>query len=233
MIELLLGTLGELCFLLAYVSGKTSFPPPLTAREEMLCIEGMERGDEEARGKLIEHNLRLVAHVAKKYQLCGIEQEDLISIGAIGLIKAVGTFKPSAGTQLATYAARCIENEILMAIRSRRRIKSEVSLNEPVGVDREGNEISLIDVLGSEENAVENEVEQRARLRAVLRLIRTVLTDKERVVICQRYGLNGLAPKPQREVAKALDISRSYVSRIEKRAVEKLRDALERETQEI
>ncbi len=223
MLEWLLSGLGELMFLLSYVSGRESFPTPLSPAEEERALRELAEGSEAARTELVEHNLRLVAHVAKKYQGCGIDQDDLISIGAIGLIKAVNTYKRGVGVALATYAARCVENEIRMAIRSRKKFRGEVSLSEPVGVDKEGNEISLTDILGTEPELVEAEVEQRVSLRRVKEIVRGQLSEKERLVVELRYGLSGLPPLPQREVAKRLGISRSYVSRIEKRAVEKLR----------
>lgn len=223
MIEWLLSSLGEWLFFLSYVSGRETFPPPLSPQEERQALAELAQGSRQARSTLIERNLRLVAHVAKKYHGCGIEQEDLISIGAIGLIKAVNTYRQDQGVQLATYAARCVENEIRMAIRSRRKSRGEVSLSEPVGVDKEGNEIALCDILGTDPELVEAQVEQRVSLRRAKEVIRDRLTEKERLVVEQRYGLAGNPPLPQREVARRLGISRSYVSRIEKRAVEKLK----------
>lgn len=210
--------------------GSGSFPRPLKAEEERMYLERMAQGDLEARNILIEHNLRLVAHVAGKYRNTGLENDDLISIGTIGLIKAVSTFSPESGTALATYAARCIENEILMVLRAGKKRRREVSMQEPVGADKEGNELTLLDILGTEGGEVEEEVERRSSAVRVRRLIRTALLPRERLVLELRYGLGGDAPAAQREVAQALGISRSYVSRIEKRAIEKLALAFRQES---
>ena len=225
MLDLLLLALSRWYFLLSYTSGRNAFPQKLPPEEEKACIEHMLQGDEAARQTLIEHNLRLVAHVAKKYQCAGLESDDLISIGTVGLIKAVRTFSPRSGTTLATYAARCIENEILMVLRASRKQRREVSLQEPVGTDKEGNEISLLEILGTERGEVEREVERRLSAERLRRLIRKTLEPREIVVLEMRYGLGGGPPRAQREVAKVLGISRSYVSRIEKRALEKLAQA--------
>jgi RNA polymerase sporulation-specific sigma factor len=222
MLDAILHLLGELYFFLGYISNKDSFPAPLGPEEEAACLEGLKRGEAAAREKLILHNQRLCAHIAKKYRGCGIEQDDLISLGTVGLIKAIGTFRVDGGAQLATYAARCIENEILMGIRAQRKQRSEVFLQDAVGVDKEGNEIALIDVLGSGEDLVEREVQKRIDVEEVYALIRGLLNEKERLVLELRFGLNGGSPKPQREVAETLGISRSYVSRLEKKAIEKL-----------
>ena len=207
MLELLWIALSECYFFLSYMSGRNAFPQKLTPEQERDCLDRMLRGDEDARSTLIEHNLRLVAHVAKKYQSTGMESDDLISIGTVGLIKAVKTFSPVSGTSLATYAARCIENEILMVIRAGKKQRREVSLQEPVGTDR---------------GEVEEEVERRMNAARLRRLIETTLTPRERIVLEMRYGLGGSGPYAQREVATVLGISRSYVSRIEKHAVEKM-----------
>ncbi len=213
MLEMLLIALSECYFFLSYMAGRNAFPQKLSPEEERACFARMNAGDEDARTELIEHNLRLVAHVAKKYQNTGMESDDLISIGTIGLIKAVKTFSYESGTSLATYAARCIENEILMVIRAGKKQRREVSLQEPVGTDKEGNEISLIDILGTDGEEVEDEVERRMSAVKVRRLIGTALNARERVVLEMRYGLNDGHPYPQREVAQKLGISRSYVSR--------------------
>lgn len=222
MLEMLFIALSECYFFLSYMSGRNAFPQKLTPAQERDYVARMQKGEEGARTALIEHNLRLVAHVAKKYQNAGIETDDLISIGTIGLIKAVQTFSPQSGTALATYAARCIENEILMVIRAGKKQRREVSLQEPVGVDKEGNEISLLEILGTEHGEVEDEVERRISASRLRRLVNTSLNARERVVLQMRYGLDGHRPCAQREVAQALGISRSYVSRIEKHAVEKI-----------
>nr|WP_122013509.1 RNA polymerase sporulation sigma factor SigK [Maliibacterium massiliense] len=218
--------LQSVCFLVSYVSNGGSFPRPLTSEEERACLERFAKGDEEARQMLVEHNLRLVAHIAKKYAGNGRDMDDLISSGTIGLIKAVSTFKQGRGTQLATYAARCIENEILMSIRAQKKYRNDISLQEPIGTDHEGNEISLIDILGTDADAVIDTVEQMIRSGKLQEAVRT-LEMRERVVMEMRYGLNKKVPMTQRDVGKALGISRSYVSRIEKKAVEKLKKKFE------
>ena len=200
-----------------------TFLKRLTSAEEKLCLKRCRKGDPEAKRILIEHNLRLVAHVAKKYQGCDEDQDDLISIGTIGLIKAISTFDPSRTSKLSTYAARCIDNELLMMFRARRKRSREVSLYEPIGTDREGNEISLLDIIESPPVDVVDDCFKRDSISYLLRYIRTVLSPKEYQVICCRYGLNGQEPLTQREIAKNLSISRSYVSRIEKNALRKLR----------
>jgi RNA polymerase sporulation-specific sigma factor len=217
---LLVPLLRGLWLLLGYLTGN-AFPQPLSEQEEAACLERMRHGDTKARRTLIEHNLRLVAHIVKKFDNTGEDADDLISIGAVGLIKAIDTYDPSKGTRLATYAARCVENEILMFLRAAKRTRGEVSLYDPIGVDREGNEITLIDVLGSDPDAVHEQVAADVEMENLLRKLR-YLDHKERTVLEMRFGLAGGRRRTQREVAKALGISRSYVSRIEKRAVSKL-----------
>ncbi len=204
----------------------SSFPQPLTEQEEQIYVEKSQQGDAEARGKLIEHNLRLVAHIAKKYTSPGASQDDLISIGTIGLIKAVNTYTASRATRLATYAAKCIENEILMSIRASKRIKQEVSLSLPIGTDKDGNEISFNDILGTDTDEIVEDISLKIQVTKLYRAIAEQLSPREQRVIIQRYGLDGGEARPQREIAKQLGISRSYVSRIEKRALEKLRGGL-------
>lgn len=199
-----------------------TFLKPLSFAEEQFYLLQLQRGDPKAKNILIEHNLRLVAHVAKKYQ-CDEDPDDLISIGTIGLIKAISTFDPSRTSKLSTYAARCIDNELLMMFRARRKRSREVSLYEPIGTDREGNEISLLDIIESPPVDVVDDCFKRDSISYLLRYIRTVLSPKEYQVICCRYGLNGQEPLTQREIAENLSISRSYVSRIEKNALRKLR----------
>lgn len=206
----------------SYISSSTSFPQPLTPEEEAIYLEKYEAGDEEARNILVERNLRLVAHIVKKYSNIGVDSDDLISIGTIGLIKGITTFNRNKGTRLATYAARCIENEILMTIRSSKKIKTEVSLQEPIGMDKEGNEISLLDLLGTEPDKVLEEVELKMQIKRLYTKMASVLKKRERIVIELRYGICNGGSMTQREIAKMLGISRSYVSRIEKRAVKKL-----------
>ncbi len=207
--------------LTGYLSSHSAFPQPLSPEEEARNLQKMKAGDETARNILIEHNLRLVAHIVKKFDNASEDVEDLISVGTIGLIKGVETFDPAKGTRLATYAARCIENEILMYLRSTKKTRSEVFLQEPIGSDREGNEVTLMDVLQDESDPIPDLVGQRFqahRLREILRR----LGRRERRVLEMRFGLFDQERKTQREVAKALGISRSYVSRIEKKAVRKL-----------
>lgn len=203
-----------------------SFPKPLTAQEEQYYLERSAKGDLEARNILIERNLRLVAHIMKKYYAQTADQEDLISIGTIGLIKGITTFDPGKGARLATYAARCVENEILMYFRSQRKSSHDVSLSDYIETGTDGAALSLMDVVSEDEDLAEN-ISNREQLRLVRQLVDTCLTDQEREVICLRYGLLDSQPQRQREVAKSIGISRSYVSRIEKRALEKLRQALE------
>ena len=204
----------------------TSFPKPLTEKEEQFYVQQMEQNIPQARNILIEHNLRLVAHIAKKYTGPAFSQDDLISIGTIGLIKAVNTYTSEKSTRLATYAARCIENEILMSIRASRKLKSEISLNQPIGMDQDGNEISFNDILGTDDDEIIDSISLKIQVSKLYDAIHHVLTPREQQVIIKRYGLDGREPLPQREIAKVLKISRSYVSRIEKKALEKLKDAL-------
>ena len=204
-----------------------SFPKPLTDKEEKYYISLWEKGDEQAREILIERNLRLVAHIAKKYATATQSMDDYISTGTIGLIKAVNTYRSGKSVRLATYAARCIENEILMSIRASKKTSSEVSINLPIGTDKDGNEISLNDILGTDPDAIIDDINTRIQVRDMLNALGSVLTDREKQIIIHRYGILGTAPRTQREVAAYLGISRSYVSRIEKKALEKLRRAME------
>ena len=200
-----------------------TFLKPLSVAEEQFYLLQFQRGDPEARNILIEHNLRLVAHGAKKYPGCDEDPDDLISIGTIGLIKAISTFDPCRTSKLSTYAARCIDNELLMMLRARKKRSREVSLYEPIGTDREGNEISLLDIIESPPVDVVEDCFQRENILHLLRHIAEILSPKEYHVICCRYGLNGQEPRTQREIARELSISRSYVSRIEKNSLQKLR----------
>ena len=207
-----------------------SFPKPLTEEEERYYIDIYENGDddakEEAKKILIERNLRLVAHVAKKYTSQFHTMDDFISIGTIGLIKAINTYNSGKSTRLATYAARCIENEILMTIRASKKYTAEVSINVPIGTDKEGNEISLNDILGTEPDAIIDDLDTKIKIGVMLDSIGKVLTEREKYVLIYRYGLFGVLPHTQREVAAMLGISRSYVSRIEKKALACLKGAL-------
>jgi len=221
--------LSNLFFQLGYITNTNSFPQPLTPEEEQKYIEAYRNGDEEARNILIERNLRLVAHIVKKYSTYNGDSDDLISIGTIGLIKAISTFDPSKGTKLATYAARCIDNEILMQIRTAKKMQSEVSLHDPIGVDREGNEITLIDVIGNETENILDEVELKMQVKKLYNKMKSVLKKREKTVLELRYGLLNGATKTQREIANMLGISRSYVSRIEKKAIKKLNKELKPE----
>lgn len=205
-----------------------TFPKPLTAEEEKHFLLKMKEGDSEARKIIIEHNLRLVAHVAKKYQGPDEDSDDLISIGTIGLIKAVMTFDPEKNNRLATYAARCIDNELLMMLRSRKKTSREVSLYEPIGTDREGNEISLLDIIESDQADIAETMDTREDTRKLYKIWAGVLTEREQEVLKLRYGLFGCHETTQREIAGRLGISRSYVSRIEKNGLKKLREYLEK-----
>ena len=202
-----------------------TFLSPLTMEQESECLKKMKNGDLEARNELIERNMRLVAHVAKKYQNPEDEMEDLISIGTIGLIKAVETYKEDYGSRLATYAARCIDNELLMHFRAKKKTSKEVSLYEPIGTDKEGNQIQLLDVVVSEDEDVVELLEQDRKVRRLNEIIPQTLSGRELFIIINRYGLYGKKTMTQREIARKLGISRSYVSRIEKRAIETLRQA--------
>ena len=210
------------------LNGGGSFPKPLTAEEEREYLARMERGDRAARDALIERNLRLVAHVVKKYYCAQSNQEDLLSIGTIGLIKGISTFQPSKGARLATYAARCIENEILMYFRSQKKLQGEVSLADSIDTDKEGNALQLMDVVGVDDTMLDDIHDRDSALR-LRRLVAETLTAREAEIIRLRYGLGGTVPLTQKEVASSFGISRSYVSRIEKKALEKLRAELEDE----
>lgn len=205
---------------------QSAFPKPLSPEEERRLIDEMIAGSEGARVKLIEHNLRLVAHIAKKYAQSGVDQEDLVSIGSIGLIKAVNTFQPEAG-RLMTYAARCIENEMLMALRANKRHKATALLGESVATDANGNEQPLEDLLGTEPDMIESAVETAIEAERAMRLMESVLSPREQRVVQMRYGLGDGQPLSQKDVGEALGISRSYVSRIETQALKKLRGAMD------
>ena len=208
------------------LSGGGSFPKPLSAAEERMWLDRYAQGDPEARNVLIERNLRLVSHIIKKYYVQSADQEDLISIGTIGLIKGISSFDPSKGAKLATYAARCIENEILMYFRGQKKLQGEVSLSDSIDMDKEGNALQLLDVVGVDDTMLED-LHDRDSAERVRQLVGECLTPRESEIIRLRYGLGGTIPLTQREVAAAFNISRSYVSRIEKRALEKLRAQLE------
>ena len=204
-----------------------TFLKPLSFAEEQFYLLQLQRGDPEAKNILIEHNLRLVAHVAKKYQGCDEDQDDLISIGTIGLIKAVSSFKADYGNRFATFAIRCIENEILMHFRSRKKSRGDVSIFEPIGTDKEGNQIHLVDVIENGQSDVVSDIEASESLKILRKNMRSVLSDREYYIITKRFGLDGKKELTQRQIAKNLGISRSYVSRIEKAGLKKLRKLLE------
>ena len=208
------------------LSGGGSFPKPLSAAEEREYLRRYAQGDQEARDVLIERNLRLVAHIIKKYYTQSADQEDLISIGTIGLIKGISSFDPEKGARLATYAARCIENEILMYFRSQRKYQGDVSLSDSLDSDGEGSALSLMDVIRVDDDMLEN-LDTRESCQKVRRCVDRCLSGREAKVITLRYGLDGEPPRTQREIAAACGISRSYVSRLEKKALEKLREAME------
>lgn len=216
-------------FTVGYIQSGNLFPEPLNSEEEKIYLERFNKGDEEARNILIEHNLRLVAHISKKYASTNIDQDDLISIGTIGLIKGINSFNSSKNIRLATYAARCIENEILMFLRSTKKNKNEVYLNEPIGKDKDDNEITLLEVLENEDKSIEDKIDLKMKVKKLYERIVDTLKDRERFIIEMRFGLNGNAPRTQNEIAKSLNISRSYVSRIETKAIGKLKKAFEKE----
>ena len=213
-------------FLTGYISGNNTFPKPLDEKEEEKYLQLLKAGDKKAKSILIERNLRLVAHIVKKYQIPNKDIDELISIGTVGLIKAIDSFDVSKGTRLATYASRCIENEILMLFRNNKKQKSETFLQDPIGVDKEGNEISLIDVLSSEKDSVIDKVEMKLQIKALYNKMNSALTEREGEILKMRYGLKDGKCKTQREIAGMLGISRSYVSRIEKKALKKLKKEL-------
>ena len=226
MLEMASALLQECLFFLGYITGKSQFPKQLSRAQESELVARMAQGDPDARELLITHNLRLVSHIARKYTIPGYGPDDLISIGVIGLIKAVSSFKPESGAALGTYAARCIENEILMTLRASRKYQGDVSLQDSVGTDGEGNDVTYMDILGTDADALEDDVINRVTLTRV-RQVLSSLPARERLVLEMRYGLTDGVQHPQHEVAKVLGISRSYVSRVEKHAVELLREAIE------
>ena len=219
--------LANVLFLCLHLESRV-LPEPLTPKQEKEAFERYFKGDLSARDKIIRHNLRLVAHVVKKYNGAA-ETDDLISVGSIGLIKAIGTYQPGHGTALATYTARRIENEILMLIRANKKHKNNLSLSDPVGTDKDGNELTLMDLLFEKEDCVFEEVERSVQREKLLEQIKKILTEREYTIICLRYALKGGVPLPQREVANVMKIYRSYISRIEKHAIEKLRVKLKAE----
>lgn len=222
-----LAFLKSAIFVVGYIQSSNLFPEPLSSEEEKNCIERLAAGDEEARNILIERNLRLVAHVSKKYATTNIEQDDLISIGTIGLIKGINSFDPSKKIRLATYAARCIENEILMFLRSSKKTKSEVYLNETIGKDKDDNEVTLMEVLETNDKPIEEEIDLKMKVKKLYEKMKDVLKDREKTILELRFGLGGTMPKTQNEIASMMGISRSYVSRIETKAIGKLNKELQ------
>ncbi|MBQ6894536.1 MAG: RNA polymerase sporulation sigma factor SigK [Clostridia bacterium] len=208
--------------MVSYVTSGASFLKPLSPAEETAYIEKCKNGDSEAKNKLIEHNLRLVAHIAKKYSLKGYDNDDMISIGTIGLIKAVTSYNPEKNVSLATYSARCIENEILMTLRQGKKYQNEVLLQDTVGSDKDGKELSLIDRIGCDEESVFDEVNLRLGIKQLYREMKEALTGREQKILELRYGLYGTEALTQKEISSMMGISRSYVSRIEKKAIKKL-----------
>ena len=223
MLSWLFSLLTNAVHLLLGIGNGQNFPPPLSAAEEREAFEAKCNGDMAAREKLILHNLRLVSHIVRKYYSTAKNGEDLVSIGSIGLVKAVDTFDPKNGTRFATYAAKCIQNEILMHFRSQKKFSAEVSIHETIDVDRDGNPLTYMDVIATEDH-VEEEADARMKSETIRRLVNTVLDERERQIIVLRYGLGELRAHTQREVAALLGISRSYVSRIEKAALQTLRE---------
>ena len=219
-----LSMLSEFIHLILGINSPQKFPPPLSPEAERKLFLQMEEGDPNARKELILHNLRLVSHIVKKYYATAKNQEDLVSIGTLGLIKAVDSFRVANGTKFATYAARCIQNEILMHFRSQKKLAAEISLNETIDVDRDGNPLTYIDVISCDESMT-TEIERKLSSDRAIRYVNTLLTPRERQIVVMRYGLFQTTPMTQREIAEKLQISRSYVSRIEKSAMEKLQEA--------
>ncbi len=225
MLEFILFLVRDALLLLGHISGGGSFPKPLSKAEEAKCLAAMRQGDETARARLIEHNLRLVAHVVRKYTVPGYTQDDLVSVGTLGLMKAVASYNTDTRTPLSTYAARCIENEVLMLLRASRKHRGDVSLSDPIGMDNEGNDISFQDILGTPEDMVEEAAIRSVNMQQVRTALKT-LPARERTVLEMRYGLLGGKPMMQHEVAQKMGISRSYVSRIETKAIQLIRDEM-------
>ena len=217
-----LAFLGSGLFVLGYISNNSLFPESLSATEEKMYVQKMQAGDEEAKNILIEHNLRLVAHVCKKYNNTNVDQDDLISIGSIGLIKGINSYNPEKSIKLSTYISKCIDNEILMYLRSNKKTNSEVYLEDPIGKDKDDNTVRLGEVLENNDKPIEEEVDLKMKISKLYEKIKKVLKNRERTIIELRFGLNGKEPKTQKEMAENLGISRSYVSRIETKAIGKL-----------
>ena len=226
MLTLIFSFIFQIFHVILGISTSNKFPPPLSAEEESEAFKLARDGDENARQKLILHNLRLVSHIVRKYYSAAPDSEDLVSIGIIGLVKAVDTFKIDSGTKFATYAARCIQNEILMNFRAQKKRSAEISINETIDVDRDGNPLTYMDIISTSED-LGDDLDRKTQIERALKLIKNILDERERQIIVMRYGLFGLGRSyTQKEIAERLNISRSYVSRIEKSALDKLRSAL-------
>jgi RNA polymerase sporulation-specific sigma factor len=226
MFSILSAVLSNMLFLMLHLENAGSFPKPLTAAQEREALEKMKQGDASARDKLVEHNLRLVVHIIKKYYANYSDQDDLISIGTIGLIKAVNSFDSDKGTRLATYASRCIENEILMYFRNQKKSAQDVSMHEPIDIDAQGNPLTLSEIIFTDDTIVDD-IDKKLKLERLRQAVAGIEDPREKLIIVRRYGLDGRMPLTQREIAKQLNISRSYVSRIEKKVLHNLRKAFD------
>ncbi len=217
-----LGFIKSAILVVGYIQSSNLFPEPLTQAEEALYLKQLKEGNEEARNILIERNLRLVAHVAKKYSTSNVDTDDLISIGSIGLIKGINSFNVDKGSKLSTYISRCIDNEILMYLRSTKKLQNEVYLNDTIGEDKDSNVVTLQEVLVADEKTIDDQVDLKLQIKKLYSKISSILKDRERTIINLRFGLDGNKPKTQNEIAQEMGISRSYVSRIETKAIGKL-----------
>ncbi len=223
----ILGFFGQyVCFFILHVCGGGAFPKPLSEKKEREYLQKMAQGDADAKNKLIEHNLRLVAHIIKKYYGVSSEQDDLVSIGTIGLIKAINTFKPDKNIRLSSYASRCIENEILMHFRSVKKSAQDISINETIDTDKDGNQLTLLDIMAVDDDIIDN-LDKKLNIKKLGQYINEELEEREKKIIILRYGLDGRKPVTQKQIAKQMNISRSYVSRIETKALKKLRKRFE------
>ena len=228
MFSYIFSVLGDLLHVILGIGTPNNFPPPLEAERERECFENMKKGDDKARGGLIVHNLRLVSHIVRKYYSTAKNQDDLVSVGTIGLVKAVDSFDISNGARFATYASRCIQNEILMFFRSQKKLNNEVSINETIDVDRDGNPLTYIDVI-SVTDTTDEDIDRFMLTERALGLVKSALNERERKIIMMRFGLDGKKPLTQRQIAESMGISRSYVSRIENAALDKLRHGMKDE----
>ena len=221
--DLILQTVSNMFVFALHLSGTSSFPPPLSAKEEQECLEKMKKGDSDAKNKLIEHNLRLVAHIIKKYYSANASQDDLISIGTIGLIKAVNSFDADKGTRFATYAARCVENEILMHFRAQKKTAQDISINEPIDTDSEGNPLTLMDIISTDDEIVDN-IYKMTMIKKLSKLITSMPASREKTIILLRYGLDGNQPMTLEAIGKKRHITKECVRQTEVRALSKLRN---------